>query len=58
MMNDLRCVVLKLFTNKIYFKCTYTGGSSTFETVPPINGKDLRLLTQHKTIRLRKKGVR
>jgi len=57
-MNDLRCVVLKLFTNKIYFKCTYTGGSSTFETVPPINGKDLRLLTQHKTIRLRKKGVR
>jgi len=57
-MNNLRCIVLKLFTNKVYFKCKYTSGSSTFETVPPIKRKVLRLLTQHKTIRLRKKGVR
>ena len=48
-MNNLRCVVLKLIANKIYFKCKYTGGSSTFGTVPPAKGKDLRLLTQHKT---------
>jgi hypothetical protein len=34
---------------KVYVKCKYIADSSTFETAPPIKGKDLRSLTQHKT---------